>query len=137
MRLVQRPWSEATEAAEIARCDLGVMPLPDSEWARGKCALKLLQYMAAGVPVVASPVGVNADIVCHGENGLLAADGAGWEAAFRQLADDVPARTRIGEAGRATVEAGFSLRGGTELVAKAYGLGPVPADPGDSSRPRR
>lgn len=135
VRLVHRPWSEAGEAAEIARCDVGVMPLPDSEWARGKCALKLLQYMAAGVPVVASPVGVNADIVRPGENGLLAADSPDWEAAFRQLADDVPLRAHLGEAGRATVEAGFSLAGGADLVAKAYGLRPSRAEPGASPEP--
>lgn len=128
VRLVHRPWSEAQEAAEIGACDLGVMPLPDSEWSRGKCALKLLQYMAAGVLVVASPVGVNADLVRHGENGLLAADETGWEQALRQLADDAELRARLGESGRKTVVSDFSLAKGADLVAKAYGFATPHAD---------
>lgn len=140
--LVHRPWSEASEAAELAACDVGVMPLPDSEWARGKCALKLLQSMAAGVPVVASPVGVNADIVRHGENGLLAETPDEWRAALAALASDPELRRRLGEAGRATVEADFSLEGGADSAANAYGLAADRADGGTrtsspSSRPRR
>jgi glycosyltransferase involved in cell wall biosynthesis len=128
VRLIHRPWSEASEAAEIGVCDLGVMPLPDNEWARGKCALKLLQYMAAGLPVVASPVGVNADLVRHGENGLLAPDEAGWESALRQLADDADLRARLGDSGRETVLSDFSLGKGAEMVAKAYGFATPHAD---------
>jgi len=120
VELLHRPWSEATEADELGACDVGVMPLPDNEWARGKCGLKLLQCMAAGVPVVTSPVGVNADIVEHGVNGLLADTPEAWEAAFRQLAADPDLRSRLGEAGRRTVEAGFSLERGAEMLAKAY-----------------
>ncbi|MCB9896371.1 MAG: glycosyltransferase family 4 protein [Planctomycetes bacterium] len=130
VRLVHRPWSAEGEAAELAQCDVGVMPLPDDPWTRGKCALKILQYMAAGVPVVASPVGVNADIVRHGENGLLAATPAGWSAAFEALAADPELRSRLGEAGRRTVEAEFSIEGGAEKVANAYRCATRPADPG-------
>jgi glycosyltransferase involved in cell wall biosynthesis len=130
LTLVERPWSEATEADEIGDCDVGVMPLPDTPWARGKCALKLLQYMAAGVPVVASPVGVNADIVKDGENGLLASTPAQWAQALEALAADPGLRARLGDAGRATVEAGFSLPGGAEAVAKAYGFAAGRADGG-------
>jgi len=126
VQLVHRPWSESGEAGEIGQCDLGVMPLPDNEWSRGKCALKLLQYMAAGVPVVASPVGVNADLVRHGENGLLAADSPGWEDALGQLAADAELRARLGEAGRQTVIRDFSLAKGAKMVAKAY-CSPPPA----------
>lgn len=133
--LVARPWSEAGEAGEIAACDLGVMPLPDTPWARGKCALKILQYMAAGVPVVASPVGVNADIVRHGENGLLAADEAGWRDALGALAADPDLRARLGEAGRRTVEADFSLTGGARSVAETYRFASRCADGVGSAAP--
>ena len=77
---------------------------------------------------VASPVGVNGDLVRHGENGLLAADEAGWEQSLRLLASDPELRARLGEAGRRTVDADFSLARGAEMVAKAYGFASPPAD---------
>lgn len=120
--VVLRPWSEAGEVAEMQACDAGLMPLPDDDWARGKCGLKLLQFMAAGRPVVASPVGVNAGLVRHGENGLLAADEAGWERALSDLAADPALRARLGLAGRRTVEAGYSLSGWAPRLAETYRL---------------
>jgi glycosyltransferase involved in cell wall biosynthesis len=96
------------------------MPLPDDAWARGKCGLKLLQFMAAGRPVVASPVGVNARIVRQGENGLLAADEAGWEACLLALARDPALRARLGAAGRDTVEREYSLSGWASRLAETY-----------------
>ncbi len=122
LRVVHRPWSEATEIAEIADCDVGVMPLPDSPWAQGKCALKLLQFMAAGRPVVASPVGMNAELIRDGENGLLARDAAGWAAALRRLHDDPALALRLGDAGRRTVEAGYSLSRAAPRLAETYRL---------------
>jgi len=104
-----RPWSEAAEAAELAQCDVGIMPLPDGPWERGKCGYKLVQYMACGLPVVASPVGINRTIVEHGVTGLLAADGAAWLAALRRLRDDLASRLRLGGAGRARALADYSL----------------------------
>ncbi len=133
VRVVGRPWSEDGESREIAECDVGIMPLTDTEWARGKCALKLLQYMAAGVPVVASPVGVNADLIQHDENGLLASTPEEWETALRRLRDDPALASRLGEAGRRTVETGYSIEGGAEKVAEAYGLASPTAD-GDGER---
>ena len=120
--VVHRPWSEAGEVAEMQACDAGLMPLPDDDWARGKCALKLLQFMAAGRPVVASPVGVNRELLRHGENGLLAADEAGWEDALRRLASDPGLRERLGAAGRASVESGYSLSGWAGRLAETYRL---------------
>ncbi len=120
--LVERPWSEAGEAAEIARFDVGVMPLPDDDWARGKCGLKLLQCMAAGIPVIASPVGVNPEIVRDGENGLLAASEEQWAAALAMLAADPSRAAGLGAAGRRTVEDRFSLERGARLVAETYRL---------------
>ena len=102
-------WSEESEAAEIATFDCGVMPLPDSEWERGKCGYKLLQYMACGKPVVASPVGVNRGIVVDGENGFLADDGAAWTRALSRLRDEPSLRAAMGTAGRRRVEADYTL----------------------------
>jgi glycosyltransferase involved in cell wall biosynthesis len=102
-------WSEASEAAMIARMDIGIMPLLDSPWERGKCGYKIIQYMACGLPVVASPVGANVDIVRHGENGFLAADDAAWRDALERLIANPSLRARMGRAGRARVEAEYSL----------------------------
>ena len=110
VEVVSMPWSESTEVEAIAQCDIGVMPLHDSAWERGKCGYKLIQYMACGLPVVASPVGVNTSIVRNGLNGFLAADATGWHAALRQLVCDPALRARLGAAGRARVEADFCLQ---------------------------
>lgn len=103
-------WSEDTEVSEIQAMDIGIMPLPDEPWARGKCGYKLIQYMACGLPVIASPVGVNSHIVVHGENGFLASTEAEWLDALTRLAADPALRRRMGLAGRARVEAEFSLQ---------------------------
>jgi glycosyltransferase involved in cell wall biosynthesis len=107
---VVRPWSEATEGTEISAFDVGIMPLPDGPWERGKCGYKLIQYMACGRPVVASPVGVNTTIVEHGVNGLLAATVPEWIAALTRLRKDPVLRRRMGQAGRAKVESQYSLQ---------------------------
>jgi glycosyltransferase involved in cell wall biosynthesis len=104
-----RPWSEATEVAEIGAFDVGIMSLDDTPWERGKCAYKLLQVMAAGRPVVASPVGANRQVVRHGVNGYLAATTDEWVAALTSLADDADLRRRMGAAARQTVEDTYSL----------------------------
>ncbi len=108
-----RPWSEGREAADIRDFDVGIMPLDDTDWERGKCGYKLIQYMAGAKPVVASPVGANPQIVEHGVNGFLAATEEEWRVALRRLRDDPRLRIRMGEAGRRKVEAEYSL----ELVA--------------------
>jgi glycosyltransferase involved in cell wall biosynthesis len=96
-------WSEATEGALLSGIDVGVMPLPDSPFERGKCGYKLIQYMAVGRPVIASPVGVNSVIVDDAV-GYLADDVGAWEAALIALAEDRARRERMGAAGRAKVE---------------------------------
>jgi glycosyltransferase involved in cell wall biosynthesis len=103
-------WDEATEASHIARCHVGIMPLPDNDWARGKSGYKLIQYMAMSRPTVASPVGANADIVLPGQTGYLAATDAQWLAALRGLRDDAARRIGMGQAARRRVEAEFSLQ---------------------------
>jgi glycosyltransferase involved in cell wall biosynthesis len=110
MLTINRPWRLEDELADLHEFDVGVMPLPDTEWTRGKCGFKILQYMAAGVPCVASPVGVNADIIQSGVNGFLADSPAEWVEALTQLAQSATLRQQIGLAGRATVEADYSLQ---------------------------
>lgn len=99
-----RPWQEQTEVAQLQGFDIGIMPLPDAPWERGKCGYKLIQYMACSLPVVASPVGVNTAIVRPGENGWLADTPEQWAEAIRRLADDGGLRHRMGAAGRRQVE---------------------------------
>jgi glycosyltransferase involved in cell wall biosynthesis len=103
-----RPWSESTEAAELARCHVGIMPLTDGPWERGKCGYKLVQYMASGLPVVASPVGANRTIVDPGVTGCLADGEERWLTALRILRDDPDLRLRLGAAGRARALARYS-----------------------------
>ena len=104
------PWSEDTEIAQIQGMDIGIMPLTDTPWARGKCGYKLIQYMACGLPVVASPVGVNAEIVEHGVNGFLARTEDEWRDALVTLLRDPDLRRRMGAEGRRKVETQYSLQ---------------------------
>jgi glycosyltransferase involved in cell wall biosynthesis len=106
------PWTASGEAEAIAAADIGISWLPDDPWSRGKCGLKVLQYMAAGLPVVANPVGIHTDLVRHGETGLLARTPHEWVEAIRCLARDPGLRQRMGAAGRKRVEADFSVATG-------------------------
>ncbi|MEQ6341781.1 MAG: glycosyltransferase family 4 protein [Gammaproteobacteria bacterium] len=103
-------WTEATEVASIQACDIGVMPLFDSPWERGKCGYKLIQYMACGLPVVASPVGVNGEIVRVGENGFLADTASEWVDALGRLLSDAALRQHMGKVGRKRVEAEYCIQ---------------------------
>ena len=103
-------WRPASEGGDLHHFDIGVMPLPDEKWARGKCGMKLLQYMAAGVPAVASPVGVNAEIIQDGVNGFLAATEDEWIEKLSILIQDPNLRRQIGATGRRTVEERYSAR---------------------------
>ena len=105
-----RPWSEQTEAADMLGIDAGIMPLPDASWERGKCGYKLIQYMACAKPVVASPVGVNCQIVDHGIDGFLASTPEEWERALVTIRDNVAIRTQMGRAARDKVEKTYSLQ---------------------------
>lgn len=102
-------WSEPREAELLATAHAGVMPLPDEPFSWGKCGLKLIQYMASSLPVIASPIGANRDIVSHGENGFLAATAAEWTQALERLRGNDALRSALGKAGRARVEARYSL----------------------------
>jgi glycosyltransferase involved in cell wall biosynthesis len=102
------PWNAASEADDLAALDIGLMPLPDNEWTRGKCGMKALQYMGLGIPAIVSPVGANAEIVRDGQNGFHARTSDDWVARIRALIADPSLRQRIGVAGRQTVETEYS-----------------------------
>ncbi len=109
VNVVLRPWAAATEAAELAHADIGVSWLSDDSWSRGKCGLKVLQYMAAGLPVVANRVGMNRHMVIDGETGLLADTPDEWASAIARLASDPELRSRMGAAGRRAVEQHYAV----------------------------
>ena len=102
------PWSEASEVHELQQLDCGIMPLDDNPFERGKCGYKIVQYFACGLPAVASPVGVNNDLVVPGENGFLAGDDATWLSHLKALRDDTSLAQRMGEKGRSLVEQHYS-----------------------------
>jgi glycosyltransferase involved in cell wall biosynthesis len=103
-------WHSETEIDDLRPIDIGIMPLPDEDWSRGKCGLKALQYMALGIPTVCSPVGVNSTIIKDGVNGFLA-DGPGeWVEKLRKLIHSPELRKSVGEKGRETVEKEYSAR---------------------------
>jgi glycosyltransferase involved in cell wall biosynthesis len=108
-------WREATELRDLREIDIGIMPLPDDDWARGKCGLKALQYMALGIPTVMSPVGVNPTIARDGA-ALLASSPDDWGRVLRMLLDEPGLRERLAAAGRARVEEEYSI----DAVAPAY-----------------
>jgi glycosyltransferase involved in cell wall biosynthesis len=103
------PWSEETEVEAIGQCDIGIMPLSESPWERGKCGYKLIQYMACGLPVVASPVGINTKIVRDGVNGFLAESASMWVSKLEQLLRDPQLRQSMGQMGRKDVETEYSV----------------------------
>jgi glycosyltransferase involved in cell wall biosynthesis len=110
-------WRAQTEVQDLAALDVGIMPLPNEEWARGKCGMKGLQYMGMGIATVMSPVGTNAEIVQPGHNGLLPATHDEWVQALCQLVEDAPMRLRLGQAGRQTVVERYSLQSQQARVA--------------------
>jgi len=103
------PWRRETELDDLRAMDIGLMPLPDDEWARGKCGLKGLQYMALGIPAVMSPVGVNTEIIEDGVNGFLAGTEEEWVEKLSRLVEDPALREQLGAAGRKTVVERYSV----------------------------
>lgn len=103
-------WSEAEEVSLLRDLEIGIMPLPDAPWENGKCGYKLIQYMACGLPVVASPVGVNSTLVEHGKSGFLASSGDQWLQALSRLVEDPDLRNAMGQQGRITVEQTYALQ---------------------------
>lgn len=103
-------WSEDSEIKSIQDFDIGIMPLAESEWEKGKCGYKLIQYMACGVPVIGSPVGANNQIIQHGVNGYKVSSAEEWKVAFEKLINSSELRTKMGLSGRILVETKYSLQ---------------------------
>ncbi|MCA1613919.1 MAG: glycosyltransferase family 4 protein, partial [Acidobacteria bacterium] len=114
------PWRSETEVEDLRPLDVGVMPLPEDRWSRGKCGMKALQYMGLAVPTVCSPVGVNSEIIRDGENGLLARDESEWVEKLGLLLRSPELRARLGRAGRATVEERYSARAQAPRVLRVF-----------------
>jgi glycosyltransferase involved in cell wall biosynthesis len=110
VEIENRPWSLADEVTLFNTCDVGVYPLADDEWSKGKCGFKAIEFMACGVPVIAAAVGVNRTIVEDGVNGFLAASEDEWVEKLSRLLSEVELRRRFAVAGRTTIEEGYSLR---------------------------
>ncbi len=103
------PWSLESEIALLQKFDIGIMPMPDNQWTRGKCAFKAIEYMAVGIPAVCSPVGMNLELIDNTVNGFLAEDEKQWVDILCRLVHDEALRHKVGEAGRRLVEARYSL----------------------------
>jgi glycosyltransferase involved in cell wall biosynthesis len=116
---VWRRWSADTETTDLGLLDIGIMPMPDDPWSRGKCSLKALQYMAMGIPAVCSDVGANREVIRHGENGFLAATSEEWFKYLGILIDYPAVRTRLGHEARKTVEERYSMGRCAGLFAEA------------------
>jgi glycosyltransferase involved in cell wall biosynthesis len=109
MPVIDVPWSESTESADVALADVGVSWVPDDLWSRGKCGLKVLQYQAAGLPVVANPVGVHPRMIRHGVDGFLASTADEWVESISRLASDPDLRRKMGQAARSRLEQNYSV----------------------------
>jgi glycosyltransferase involved in cell wall biosynthesis len=112
------PWSEASEVAGLHRMDIGLMPIPDSDWARGKCALKALQYLAVGTPAVVSDVGVNAQAVPHGRCGFVVRTPEEWTKYLLQLLNHPAQRQEFGRSGREHVMQNYSAETWAPRIAQ-------------------
>ncbi len=113
-------WNKADEINELSSFDIGIMPLPDDEWSKGKCGLKGLQYMALNVAAVMSPVGINTEIIEHGANGFLASSEDEWFQIISQLIEDENLRKRIGTAARQTVIDRYSVNSQKENYLRYF-----------------
>ena len=102
-------WSKESEIEDLMNINIGIMPMEDTPWAKGKCGFKILQYMALGIPALASPVGVNSKIITDGVNGFLCSTEGEWKDRLTELINTEELRTRLGKAGRITVQENYSV----------------------------
>lgn len=108
--IISKPWSSDDEIEDLKDFDVGIMPMPDNDWTRGKCGFKAILYMSMGIPCVCSPVGMNREIITDGVNGLLAYGEDEWIEKLARLIKDTGLRKRLGDAGRKTVQDRYSLK---------------------------
>lgn len=113
-------WNIETEIDDLSVIDIGIMPLPDDEWSRGKCGFKGLQYMSLSLPAVMSPVGMNTDIIDHGINGFLASSQEEWFQILSMLIESPELRKRVGECGRKTIEERYSVEANKPLFLSLF-----------------
>jgi glycosyltransferase involved in cell wall biosynthesis len=118
--IIFKEWSEETEIMNLNNIDVGIMPLTDDPWSRGKCGYKLIQYMACQKPVIASPVGANKDIVDHNYNGFLASDENEWIKYLKRLKENKDLRVQLGKKGRKKVENNYSLQVAQKKLYKIF-----------------
>jgi glycosyltransferase involved in cell wall biosynthesis len=116
--VVQKKWEESAEVEDVQSFDVGIMPLSDDVWSRGKCALKIIQYQAVGIPVVCSPVGANRDIVKHGSNGLWARSHDEWVECLSMLIESARLREKMGAAGRRLIAERYSVQAVGERIVR-------------------
>ncbi|MDD5435938.1 MAG: glycosyltransferase family 4 protein [Candidatus Omnitrophica bacterium] len=108
--LIYRDWSLESEISDLQEFDIGIMPMPDSDWTKGKCAFKTIQYMSVGIPSVASPVGMNMEVIKEGVNGCFASGSEEWCEKLSKLIESPELRRTMGENGRKTIEERYSLK---------------------------
>ncbi len=142
--VVEIPWSQESEETEIASADVGISWIPDDLWSRGKCGLKILQYQAAGLPVVANPVGVHPELIRHGVDGFLATTTEDWVEAIRTLSGDRSLREAMGREARKSLAARYSIEAWASTFletirfpGKSSGSSPLTSQPGGSTLLRR
>ncbi len=116
--LVWHKWSPKNEVEVISNFDIGIMPMPDDEWSQGKCSMKALLYMSLGVPTVCSDIGMNREVIKHGENGFLAKTDEDWLRAIEKLVNDAKLRKEMGEKSRQTVVEKYSMERCSQMFAK-------------------
>jgi glycosyltransferase involved in cell wall biosynthesis len=116
------PWTLEKSISELQKFDIGIMPLHDNAWNRGKCGLKLIQYMAVGAAPISSQVGINNEIIEHGVSGFLASNDDEWIDYLSQLIDEKVRRKRIGEAARVRIESRYSVKSVLPLLIETLGL---------------
>lgn len=119
-KLEFRKWQRETEIQDLSKLDIGIMPLPDDIWSRGKCGFKALQYMAMGIPAVVSPVGTNQTIIDHGVDGFFASSKEEWIRYIGELVTNEELRKTMGKKGREKVEKFYSVTSNSSLFLKLF-----------------